>query len=296
MIIKKFRNLLIFTLVLSCFVQKTYAIDEIEEDPYKVTINFSNNIKKEYVYPEAAKNRAVQDFNLAITYIEQKLNTDTLDFTNENVISCIFGSVLDENISNELRDDLFGLAEFVDIYNKPLSIEPTAIIPNDPGPGGSGTYDASKAVLYALKYALNYNTSYTSYANSGGDCANFMSQALYSAGKIQNSKWKTYTTTWIRADSFVKYYDGNNEYNVGWNGSRGNSPGVILGDIIAFDYGNNGTYDHVVMVTTKGTTSTYGTVLYYSGHTNDTKNANFNQIFTNNADNQNAYIKSFRVK
>ena len=44
------------------------------------------------------------------------------------------------------------------------------------------SYDAQAAVNYANTYCRNYNRNYASYKNSGGDCANFVSQCMHAGG------------------------------------------------------------------------------------------------------------------
>ena len=48
--------------------------------------------------------------------------------------------------------------------------------------GLSLAYNPGAAVDYARKYCKNYNPNYPSYRNSGGDCANFVSQCLIAGG------------------------------------------------------------------------------------------------------------------
>ena len=43
-------------------------------------------------------------------------------------------------------------------------------------------YDPAKGAEYAKKYCKHYNKNYNNYANSGGDCANFVSQCLIAGG------------------------------------------------------------------------------------------------------------------
>jgi len=43
-------------------------------------------------------------------------------------------------------------------------------------------YSRMKAVQYALKYAINYNPEWPSDKGYGGDCTNFVSQALHAGG------------------------------------------------------------------------------------------------------------------
>src|SRR4029077_8844343 len=43
-------------------------------------------------------------------------------------------------------------------------------------------YSGAAAAAYADTYWQNYNPAWPSFANSGGDCTNFVSQALYAGG------------------------------------------------------------------------------------------------------------------
>jgi hypothetical protein len=44
------------------------------------------------------------------------------------------------------------------------------------------SFDRQAAARYAIKYALNHNPEWPSDAGLGGDCTNFVSQALYAGG------------------------------------------------------------------------------------------------------------------
>lgn len=284
---KKIISLFTFTLSFFCFFASSYIYadeKDIIEDPYSLIVK---NEKKEYKNPEAAKKQAIIDYEPAINYMEKKLDITQLDLTNEYVISQIYGSVLDPDISDEMRDDLFGLAAFVDIYetnSEEINVATVKAV--------GGTYNATKAVAYAKQYAKVPNLEYTFFV-SGGDCTNFASQVLKAGGKIPNATWKPYTVPWINANSFVSLFRGQNEQDVGWTGNRGNSYNTKVGDIIAIDYASDGDYNHLMIVTGKGYTSTYGTVLYYSAHTEPRLDENFNQIFSESAKNKSAKMVSF---
>lgn len=76
--------------------------------------------------------------------------------------------------------------------------------------------NGDKLLKYARKYALNYNKNYNNFNNSGGDCTNFVSQALNFAGLNQTHNWKPYTASWIMVVPFRDYIIKNNlavEYN-----------------------------------------------------------------------------------
>src|SRR5215471_12330990 len=77
-------------------------------------------------------------------------------------------------------------------------------------------YNGAAAAAYADTYWQNYNPAWPSFANQGGDCTNFVSQALYAGGitmrtsppysgnaawyMLQNKhhRW-TYALPWINA-------------------------------------------------------------------------------------------------
>src|SRR5450759_2910561 len=48
-------------------------------------------------------------------------------------------------------------------------------------------YNGAAAAAYADAYWQNYNAAWPSFANSGGDCTNFVSQALYAGGIVMRT-------------------------------------------------------------------------------------------------------------
>ena len=49
--------------------------------------------------------------------------------------------------------------------------------------GISLSYNPGAAVSYAHQYCQKYNKNYNNYKNSGGDCANFVSQCMHNGGQ-----------------------------------------------------------------------------------------------------------------
>lgn len=73
-------------------------------------------------------------------------------------------------------------------------------------------YDRDAAVAYARQYALSFNSQYANYANSGGDCMNFVSQCLHAGGmpiKQQGFLWygarSGSSASWKVVDDFLAY-------------------------------------------------------------------------------------------
>lgn len=111
-------------------------------------------------------------------------------------------------------------------------------------------------VNYAHSYAYNYNTSYRNFNNTGtrgGDCTNFISQALRHAGwqekntgadhtNFQNWWYLFYgqTYTWINADYWFDFI--NNNRNRGYPLSYFNQ--AEPGDMIQIDFQRDSIMDH----------------------------------------------------
>lgn len=75
-------------------------------------------------------------------------------------------------------------------------------------PGVNG-YLKANALKYAKKYYKNYNRAYPNYNNQGGDCTNFISQAIYAGGlDMDNIWWANKTSSsiaWQNAQQLREY-------------------------------------------------------------------------------------------
>ena len=105
----------------------------------------------------------------------------------------------------------------------------------------SYTYNVSKALEYADKYCINYNSAYNSYKGRGGDCANFVSQCLYAGGFKQDSVWYRHSVAWINVMKQIAHFK---EYGKFLNANNGN---LLRGNPIYFDWNGDGVYDHATI-------------------------------------------------
>ena len=103
------------------------------------------------------------------------------------------------------------------------------------------TYNVSKAIAYADKYCINYNSSYNSYKGRGGDCANFVSQCLFAGGFKQDSVWYRHSVAWINVMKQIAHFK---MYGKFLNTNNGN---LIKGNPIYFDWNGDGVYDHATI-------------------------------------------------
>lgn len=133
-------------------------------------------------------------------------------------------------------------------------------------------YSGTKAATYAGTYWSMYNTSYPSFANSGGDCTNFVSQALYAGGlAMRPSPPYSGTAAW-----FIASNGGQWSYSTPWVNSNDSDifllqhlPGVTQvasyvgiqpsqtvpsngsqGDVVLYDWNNDGIFDHEAIIST----------------------------------------------
>jgi hypothetical protein len=155
-------------------------------------------------------------------------------------------------------------------------------------------YNGAAAAGYADTYWQNYNPQWPSFANQGGDCTNFVSQALY-AGGIEmrtsppyggNAAWYmlkkahhgwSYALSWINAQDqsifalqylpgvtqVVSYYGVAPGQTVADNASQG--------DIVLYDFNNDGVYDHEAIATASDGANPDGSANWdlVDAHTND---------------------------
>lgn len=131
------------------------------------------------------------------------------------------------------------------------------------------SYSRTAAVNYALKYALKPNPAYRYFKleeNTGGDCANFLSQCLLAGGAPMvynsNNPWwynnkgtsnvqdDTWTVSWTVAHALYWLLKINNESNL--SGPKGlevsNVNMLQPGDLIFFE-NNKGIKFHSAIVT-----------------------------------------------
>lgn len=137
----------------------------------------------------------------------------------------------------------------------PQSVRPTTAVRTARG------VDRQKVVQYALDHAFSYNTNYRNMGAPGwgGDCTNFISQAMYAGGwrmspgaKTDPTKWwykggasGTWSHSWSMADQF---------YTSGLNSKRLKKiapDDLQVGDLVSADWdpGKKNGLEHTMVVT-----------------------------------------------
>ena len=146
------------------------------------------------------------------------------------------------------------------------------------GHNGAATsgYNGGAAATYADTYWQKYNSAYPSFANSGGDCTNFVSQALYAGGiamrmaptysgdaawyMVKNKRQWTYAVGWVNAQDnsifALMHLPGVTQVATYYGVAPGQSvtDNASQGDIVLYDFNNDGVYDHeAIVVASDGT-------------------------------------------
>ncbi|MCF3104836.1 amidase domain-containing protein [Streptomyces roseoverticillatus] len=109
---------------------------------------------------------------------------------------------------------------------------------------------------YAEKYWKNYNPAYRSHPlGTGGDCTNFVSQALKTGGwKHAPGRAGDYTKWWYGSDTESDSWTGVNEWSWFAQNSGRTKPlkyvyQMEVGDVLQADFDRDGSKDHTMLVT-----------------------------------------------
>ncbi|WP_234426187.1 amidase domain-containing protein [Streptomyces kebangsaanensis] len=157
-------------------------------------------------------------------------------------------------------------------------------------------YDYKAMADYAAKHWSNYNKDYPSFdgAGAGGDCTNFVSQALKAGGwkhvpgyVYDHTKW--FGNSEIQSHSFI----GVNEFSWFALSSQrvtglANVYQMDVGDVLQVDFNRDGSKDHTMIVSYR---SPQG-VPYLSYHSTNTYNRSVASII---ASYPNAYYYAYRT-
>ncbi|GAB3653973.1 hypothetical protein GCM10027589_12430 [Actinocorallia lasiicapitis] len=161
----------------------------------------------------------------------------------------------------------------------------------EPPGGGKGksrandrrAYSYSAMATYAERYWSNYNTAYRRFNDTGGDCTNFISQALKAGGWAHDlGLYTDYHNWWYNSANQTRSW-----INVGYWASfarasgrtsyLGNVYDLGIGDILQMDFTNNGSKDHSMMATYKN-----NGVPYLTYHSNNTYRRSVASIVSSN--------------
>ena len=131
-----------------------------------------------------------------------------------------------------------------------------ATLPND---DSSHAYDPVGAINYALQHNNAYNPDYPTYQGLGGDCTNFVSQAIYEGGNASlyipnplpppspngQSGWYLLNegqraTDWNDVGGFYDFVTNDGFPTEGPEGSDVPINNLMLGDVIEYDLEGDG--------------------------------------------------------
>ena len=130
-------------------------------------------------------------------------------------------------------------------------------------------YDSKLSCQYAQKYALNYNSTYKNFNNSGGDCTNFISQCIHFGGLHQTYNWKPYNKNWITVNGLYLYLIKNHATDIY------NKEIYSPGDIVQFYSNSKGYFSHSGIITYNLPINNY----LYCCHTYDKLNFPLSEIY-----------------
>ncbi|MFD3514177.1 amidase domain-containing protein [Streptomyces sp. NPDC058657] len=148
----------------------------------------------------------------------------------------------------------------------------------------AASYNYTEMAKYAERYWKNYNPSYRRFNDVGGDCTNFISQALKAGGWAHDTGLYTdyrnwwynslnQTRSWVNVNYWASFalhskrtYNLSNVYQMG------------LGDILQMDFSNNGSKDHSMITTYRSSRG----VPYLTYHSKETYRKSVASIVASN--------------
>ncbi len=116
-------------------------------------------------------------------------------------------------------------------------------------------YNREAAVIYAHEWAFDRNPKYVNFDDMGGDCTNFISQALHAGGAIMNTTpdvgWYFHSlndraAAWTSVPYLYKFLTANRDK--GPFGHEVPVEEVEPGDIIQLHFANKDDYSHSLLV------------------------------------------------
>lgn len=134
------------------------------------------------------------------------------------------------------------------------------------------SYDYAAMAAYSEKYWRNYNPDYRKFNEAGGDCTNFLSQALKAGGwKPETGKSADYRKWWYDGKGQSDSWIGVNEWSWYALNSKRVTPlanvfQMEVGDVLQMDFDADGSKDHSMMTTYR---SRYG-MPYLTYHSTNT--------------------------
>ena len=150
-----------------------------------------------------------------------------------------------------------GLKDAHDHYKDPQQIPATNLTNNVVTAYSTRAYNGLAAASYADTYWQNYNPAYYNFNLWGGDCTNFVSQAMHEGdGAPMDSVGWYYTdeihhsTSWTGVPQLYDFlYVHNSQYSHGPSGvAKSVVTDLTFGDIIQYDWEPDSAFDHSVIV------------------------------------------------
>ena len=258
-----------------------YDFGEIERSQYN--INIKVDVIKVWNYDGVSAASGARDSYLFdFVYEDNRWKIDKVSGLNKIICDNRIINLSDEISSEDMNlylDDFY--YEDLDEQNESHSDV------SDDMSGYDRAYSLSQTALYAYHYALSRNSSYADFTNNGGDCTNFISQAIKYGGlnmhygtPLTNTCWYYTTSTdrsssWTSANLFRQYIFGNNSHINATNATWSN---IKVGELI--QKMSNGSATHSMIVTGQVVSGNTRTDLLVSAHTTDRRNASLAMYYS----------------
>ncbi len=146
-----------------------------------------------------------------------------------------------------------------------------------------GEYDRKGVAAYAHRWAVSphpYNAAYFDFSALGGDCTNFVSQALFEGGKMEmvfggehgvgTAGWYYYgvddrSVSWTWVDGLYDFLLDGHAYEVDAHHAQ-------VGDVLQFNWGRDSLWNHSVLIVSRLGEDVDSPFYLVAGHSPDVDN------------------------
>lgn len=178
-------------------------------------------------------------------------------------------------------------------------------------------YNYSGAIAYAHRWATAqppYNTAYKDYTNEGGDCTNFVSQAIHEGGNAPMAYWDQHgfieppagwywfwrspgdrSSSWTGVQPLFDFITHPDKSPLGPEGCAVQQYQAYPGDLIQYDWTQDNVWDHSVIVVSEIQTGQSQWYDYVAGHTPDVDNYPYTDFHYNHPNMVERYIHIDRI-
>lgn len=185
-----------------------YKVIEKNFDLIKIKFNYTYSFSFDN-FPKDIKSFSIDEYLIILKKINKKYKIVFL--VNKEEEPCLYENVFKQNL---FQIDSLINSNRISIWNSKIKVldrlykkflKATTFYRTPYSENKEFNYNPLMACEYAEKFALVPNEQYKLFEDFGGDCTNFVSQAINFGGIRTTKSWKPYSNSWVRVEDLYSY-------------------------------------------------------------------------------------------